>query len=214
MTTPTPPSSNSDNLSLWDKYGVTPTEDLKWADMRGGFWTIKPYPQFKNATAEFGPYGTGWGTREHVYEYIRNAAGDILELTLAAVFFYTHAGKEVSFSESTDIKYRAGSDCRKKVLTDLTTKALSKLGFNHDVFYGLHDKNKPDASSPRSGNGKTQETERLQLVAELRSLLTPEDVTQAKEMGIEIAEMGIGDLRKSIAKRKASNTQEQETTNV
>ena len=33
-------------------------------------------------------------------------------------------------------------DCRKKLLTDITTKALSFLGFNADVFLGQHDDNK------------------------------------------------------------------------
>ena len=46
---------------------------------------------------------------------------------------------------STIVMLKAGrfdEDWAKKILTDITTKALSKLGFSADVFLGMYDDNK------------------------------------------------------------------------
>lgn len=127
-----------DNMALWDQVCVTPFEITKKVEQRGGFTAICAQAQLKRATELWGPYGANWGVKNLTYLTIKDKAGQVVELCLDADFFYP--GGE--FQLGADIKYRAGNDSRKKLLTDLTTKALSKLGFNSDVFEGKYDDNK------------------------------------------------------------------------
>ena len=79
-----------------------------------------------------------WGLRNLSYGEIRSASGDLIEVTLDAELWYPGGAFEIS----TDKKYKAGWDNRKCLQTDATTKALSKLGFNADVFLGMFSDNK------------------------------------------------------------------------
>lgn len=128
----------TDNMDIWRKVCVTPPEITKKVEQRGGFTAICAQSQLKIATKLWGPYGSGWGVKNLTYSTIKDKSGQVVELCLDADFFYP--GGE--FRLGADIKYRAGNDSRKKLLTDLTTKALSKLGFNSDVFEGKYDDNK------------------------------------------------------------------------
>ena len=131
------------NMELWNEVCETDIKNTKQVNQRGGFTAIQAQSQIMRATEMWGPYGGLWGVKDCVYDYLRDAKGEILEATLEAKFFYpTGSRGPASFEISTDYKYRAGDDCRKKMLTDLTTKALSKLGFNADIFLGLWDDNK------------------------------------------------------------------------
>lgn len=125
-------------FDLWKQVCTTDPRHTKKVNQRGGFTAINATSQIQEATKIFGSYGSTWGVKDCKYDYIRNGKGDILEIILEAVFYYPGG----SFELSADAAYRAGQDSRKKVLTDLTTKALSKLGFNADVFLGLYDDNK------------------------------------------------------------------------
>ena len=125
------------NMKLWDQVWQTDPAQTKRCNQRGGFTAIGAQYQIREATKIWGPYGKTWGVRDCEYVEIRN--GEVLEeVALEATFWYP-AGE---FQVSTDIAYKAGNDTRKKLLTDLTTKSLSKLGFNSDVFEGKFDDNK------------------------------------------------------------------------
>lgn len=134
----------SDNLKLWQSVEKTDPKHTKKANVRGNNITaIAPQSQIKQATEQFGPYGSTWGFKSFDFDY------SMLELTGIVVFkamFYYPSGE---FSISSSISaYKDGArtkpdaDFAKKVETDTLTKALSKLGFNADVFMGLYDDNK------------------------------------------------------------------------
>ena len=137
-----------ENLELWSSVEKTDPEFTKKVTQRGGFTAVCAQYQLRNATEQWGPYGETWGVRDTNYGYVYGREEDSglpppgvvlpVEIWLEAVFWFP--GGE--FPISTDTKYKAGDDCRKKLLTDLTTKALSKLGFNADVFEGKFDDNK------------------------------------------------------------------------
>ena len=132
------------NLELWNKVEKTNPAHTKSANVRGNKITaIAPQQQIKNATEQFGSYGIGWGFKSAQFDYA------MLEKTGIVVFngvFYFPKGE---FPISSSISaYKDGAmtkpdaDFAKKVETDALTKALSKLGFNADVFMGLFDDHK------------------------------------------------------------------------
>ena len=146
----------SDNMKLWESVEKTDPKMTKRVNQRGGFTAICAQYQLRRATEVFGPFGAGWGLRELRFAHVRNAAGEIVEQTLEATFFYP--GGE--FPIATDIAYRPGDDGLKKLRTDAITKSLSTLGFNSDVFEGKFDDNKyvqergREESKPRKQQSK------------------------------------------------------------
>ncbi|MCP4640230.1 MAG: hypothetical protein GY851_07350 [bacterium] len=135
----------ADNLALWDAVCTTNPDNTRHVNQRGGFTAINAQSQMMAATAQWGPYGVRWGVRDLEWGFIHDENGVLLEATLDGVFFFPTDVPDAasgSFEIGTDCPYRAGNDTRKKLLTDLTTKALSKLGFNADVFLGMYDDNK------------------------------------------------------------------------
>jgi len=136
--------ATSNNLKLWDSVEKTNPAHTKKANVRGNKITaIAPQQQIKNATEQFGVYGIAWGFKSTQFDYA------MLEKTGIVVFngvFYFPDGE---FPISSSISaYKDGAmlkpdaDFAKKVETDALTKALSKLGFNADVFMGLYDDHK------------------------------------------------------------------------
>jgi len=138
-------------MKLWESVCTTDPKFTKMVAQRGGFTAICAQYQLRTATEQWGPYGSKWGVSNLHYDYVGPEGGAIIEATLEAVFWYP--GGE--FPLSTDSSYRAGNDTRKKLLTDLTTKALSKLGFNSDVFEGKFDDNKYVSDLKKTAAEKT-----------------------------------------------------------
>lgn len=136
----------TENMRLWDSVSETDPRRTKQVNQRGGFTAIDAQYQRRKATEVFGPYGLGWGVKNLNYGTVR--AGDqILEIYLEAEFYanYTPEGGDAWVAEfpiSVCMAYKPGNDSRKKLLTDATTKALSMLGFNSDVFEGKFDDSK------------------------------------------------------------------------
>lgn len=134
----------SENLKLWNAVEKTDPKHTKKANVRGNSITaIAPQSQIKQATEQFGPYGTTWGFKSLAFDYA------MLELTGIVVFlgdfYYPNGGFTISSSISAykdGARTKPDADFAKKVETDALTKALSKLGFNADVFMGLYDDNK------------------------------------------------------------------------
>lgn len=147
-----------DNMKLWNLVCET---DPSWTEpvQLGGrkFTTIDAQRQIKRATELWGPYGLMWGVRHLKWDYISDKDGNILAITLDAEFFYPASmdvvpvdglketvllGAEGSFEIGSDMPWKPNGETKKKLLTDVTTKALSKLGFNSDVFEGKFDDNR------------------------------------------------------------------------
>jgi len=132
-----------DNLKLWKSVEETDPNHTKKANVKGNKITsIAPQYQIKLATEKFGSYGGRWGFKELKYDYTLSNIGMIV---LNAVFFYPKG--EFPITNSVQL-YRDGAmtkiddDFAKKVETDTLTKALSKLGFNADIFMGRYDDTK------------------------------------------------------------------------
>lgn len=133
-------------MQLWDSVCKTDPKNTKAANVRGNKITaIAPQSQILAATKLFGPYGICWGFREIDLDF------SMLEKTGIVVFkgvfyFSPEDRKGESFPIISSISaYKDGAmtkpdaDFAKKVETDALTKALSKLGFNADVFMGCYD---------------------------------------------------------------------------
>ena len=136
------------NKALWDKVCKTDPAHTKQANVRGNKITaIAPQTQIMAATEQFGPYGTAWGFKDISIDYSLMEKGLVV---FKGVFFYsTENTKQAEFPIISSIgiyrdnaQTKIDDDFAKKVETDALTKALSKLGFNADVFMGLYDDNR------------------------------------------------------------------------
>lgn len=136
-----------DNLSIWSRVEKTDTRYAKKVNQRGGYTAIAPQSQLKEATKVFGPYGKGFGLSETEFDLsLFDSLGVVMH---KARFFYVLDGERSEFPVSNAIqattgvgdKKRVDVDFAKKVETNTVSKALSKLGFNADVFMGLFEDN-------------------------------------------------------------------------
>ena len=149
------------NLELWNKVEKTNPKYTKKANVGGMHITsISPQFQVMNATEQFGSYGESWGFKSIELDYsITNTpitlsvldwntkatteVKSILGLVgFKAVFFYPNGQFEITNSIKifTDNKHsKIDDNYAKKLETDALTKALSKLGFNADIFLGKFD---------------------------------------------------------------------------
>lgn len=133
------------NMQLWRAVEKTKTFDTKGYEMsRKKYTAIAPYSQILAATKQWGAYGNEWGLKE-VNHTLEKFGEDVLAIC-AAVFYYPSGAFELSVSLKIFYQSNKGyqilvDDYRKKIETDLLTKALSKLGFNADVFLGKFDDN-------------------------------------------------------------------------
>lgn len=130
----------SDNLRIWSAVEKTDPNFTKEVSQRGGFTAISANYQVKLATEQFGPIGIGWGYDNGVPIFHDN-------LVIVPVTFWhgdraNHFGPIYGCEEWKDSRGRIDSDATKKAETDGLTKALSRLGFNADVFMGLFDDQK------------------------------------------------------------------------
>jgi len=137
-------SAKHENLDLWNRVCTTDPKMTKEVSFGRKFTAIDPQYQIKNATAEWGAYGSKWGLKdiERNFDLIDEKGNTIL--LMIAKFYYPNG----EFELSTSAKMFPGKtpkfdeDIFKKTETDLLTKALSKLGFNADVFMGKFDDNR------------------------------------------------------------------------
>lgn len=130
------------NLKLWNEVEKTDPEYTSEADISGRKVTsIDAYIQIKNATEQFGVYGEKWGLKDTSIEF--KEFGD----TTLCIYKATFYAPQIEFPIFNAIKvtYRTrgeqgylkvDEDFAKKIETNTITKALSKLGFNTDVFMG------------------------------------------------------------------------------
>jgi len=127
-------------LELWNAVEKTNPEYTKSANVRGNKITaIAPQYQIKKATEQFGAYGQTWGFKAINIEPCFADKGLALFL---GEFFYPNGGFVISSSIGLyrdNAQTKIDDDFAKKLETDALTKALSKLGFNADVFMGKFD---------------------------------------------------------------------------
>lgn len=141
-------SEQIDNLSLWNK--VEKTNPAHTKDAKIGQLSIKAInaqSQIKEATKQFGTYGNTWGLKNLQYSFMD--IGTTKMAMLGAEFYYPDGGFEIHttlkiayMTQGANGYLKIDDDFMKKMETDVTTKALSKLGFNADVFMGLYDDNR------------------------------------------------------------------------
>jgi len=145
------------NLELWNKVEKTNPKHTKSVSGAGRNLTaINAQQQLKNATSEFGKYGEAWGLKDIKLDYIKGLASDQVLAVAQCVFYYPNGQFEIGSSilvqsfvrekewngKITPAYNKVDDDFLKKLETDMTTKSLSKLGFNADVFLGYYDDNK------------------------------------------------------------------------
>lgn len=128
------------NLELWHKVEKTNPAYTKNANVGGNKITaIAPQYQIMNVTEQFGSYGSTWGFKNIELDY------SLLSYDLCvfkATFFYP--GGEFPIINSIKMfmdnaKTKVDDNFAKKIETDALTKAISKLGFNADIFMGKFD---------------------------------------------------------------------------
>jgi len=136
------------NLKIWSAVEKTDLQFTKTVNQRGGYTAISPQYQLKCATEQFGPYGAGFGLCQSDLDFSLFDSTNIV--IHKAVFFYVLDGQRFEFPITNAIEAaRTGKEGRrfvdvdfaKKVETNTVSKALSKLGFNADVFLGLMEDN-------------------------------------------------------------------------
>jgi hypothetical protein len=132
----------TDNMNIWKKVCETnPAHTKKVSYGARHFTTIDAQSQIKKATEIWGPYGHKWGLRDFKYEQM--PINEKLMMHVTAEFVYP-ASDEASggFPISSAIMVldkKLDDEWAKKIETDILTKALSRLGFNSDVFEGRFD---------------------------------------------------------------------------
>lgn len=131
----------SNHLELWNKVEKTNPKYTKKANVKGNNITaIAPQYQIKNVTEQFGSYGTSWGFESLEFDYtLTDSLGLVI---LHAVFYYPCGKFPIKNAQSVfmdNAKTKVDDNFAKKLETDTLTKAISKLGFNADIFMGLFD---------------------------------------------------------------------------
>jgi hypothetical protein len=129
------------NLELWNKVEKTNPKYTKKAKLSGRDITaIHPQYQIMQVTEQFGVYGQKWGFKNINLSY------DLVEkcnlVVFKATFFFPSGEFEIinSCKLYMDRNLQMVDDnFAKKIETDALTKAISKLGFNADIFMGKFD---------------------------------------------------------------------------
>lgn len=128
------------NLELWEKVEKTNPNYTKKANVKGNSITsIAPQYQIKNVTEQFGAYGKTWGFESLEFDYTLIELGLVV---LHATFYYPGGLFPIKNAQSIfmdNAKTKIDDNFAKKLETDTLTKAISKLGFNADIFMGKFD---------------------------------------------------------------------------
>jgi hypothetical protein len=131
----------NDNLKLWHSVEKTNPKYTKKANVKGNNITaISPQYQIKNVTEQFGSYGKTWGFKSLEFDY--TLVDNLGLVILHATFFYPDGEFPIKNAQNVFIdnaRTKIDDNFAKKLETDTLTKAISKLGFNADIFMGLFD---------------------------------------------------------------------------
>ena len=153
-----------DNLELWNRVEKTNPKYTKKAKVGGNAITsISPQFQIMNVTEQFGSYGSTWGFKNIELDYslvnmpfkkdktegsypnvkVIGKEDSFMGLVVfKAIFFYPNGEfpiiNSISLFTNNDMS-KIDDNFAKKIETDALTKAISKLGFNADIFMGKFD---------------------------------------------------------------------------
>lgn len=169
----------NDNLKLWNDVQETDPKHTRKANVGGNRITaIKPQYQVLNATKQWGSYGKAWGFKNINLSY------ELLSLNLVvfkALFYYPDGEFEIINSlklYKDNACTKVDDDFAKKIETDTLTKALSKLGFNADVFIGRFDDIRYVAEMDvKHGNKQPQATEE-EAIKEMQATTTKTQLSE------------------------------------
>lgn len=129
------------NLELWNKVEKTNPKYTKQANVGGNKITsIAPQYQIMNVTEQFGIYGKTWGFKNIELDY--TLASEFNLIVFKGIFFYPDGEFPIINSIKMfmdNAKTKIDDNFAKKLETDALTKAISKLGFNADIFMGKFD---------------------------------------------------------------------------
>ena len=130
-----------ENLELWHKVEKTNPKYTKQANVGGNKITsIAPQYQIMNVTEQFGSYGKTWGFKNIELDY--TLVPEFNLVVFKAIFFYPDGEFPTINSIKMfmdNAKLKIDDNFAKKLETDTLTKAISKLGFNADIFMGKFD---------------------------------------------------------------------------
>jgi len=131
----------NNNLQLWNKVEKTNPKYTKQANVGGNKITsISPQYQIMNVTEQFGSYGKSWGFKNIELDY--TLASEFNLIVFKGTFFYPDGEFPIINSIKMfmdNAKTKIDDNFAKKLETDALTKAISKLGFNADIFMGKFD---------------------------------------------------------------------------
>tara|TARA_R110000803_G_scaffold48355_1_gene100455 strand:+ start:1483 stop:2070 length:588 start_codon:yes stop_codon:yes gene_type:complete len=133
--------SKTNNLELWNKVERTNPNYTKKAKVGGmSITAIAPQYQIMMVTEQFGPYGQAWGFKNIELDY--SLVKDYDMVVFKGTFFFPEGEFQIINSSKLYInnaKTMLDDNFAKKIETDTLTKAISKLGFNADIFMGKFD---------------------------------------------------------------------------
>jgi hypothetical protein len=128
---------NKDNLKLWSSVEKTNPNYTKKAKIGGmSITAIAPQFQIMQVTEQFGVYGRTWGFKKIELDYSLIGYDMVV---FKGTFFFPEGEFEIINSCKLYInnaKTMLDDNFAKKIETDALTKAISKLGFNADIFLG------------------------------------------------------------------------------
>ena len=128
---------NKDNLKLWSSVEKTNPNYTKKAKIGGmSITAIAPQFQIMQVTEQFGVYGRTWGFKKIELDYSLISYDMVV---FKGTFFFPDGEFEIINSCKLYInnaKTMLDDNFAKKIETDALTKAISKLGFNADIFLG------------------------------------------------------------------------------
>jgi len=129
------------NLDLWNRVQETNPNYTKKAKVGGMTITaIAPMYQVMMVTEQFGTYGETWGFKDITLDYSLVERYDMV--VFKGTFFFPDGQFEIINSHKLFMdrnKSMLDDNFAKKIETDTLTKAISKLGFNADIFMGKFD---------------------------------------------------------------------------
>jgi len=142
------------NLEIWNNVNTTDPKYLKNVSSGGrNYSAIDAQSQYLKATEQFGSYGNAWGLKNIDITY--QSIGETTLVNLKAIFYYPVGEFDGEFETINSIKLaymtngyqgkpgylKIDEEALKKLETNTVTKALSRLGFNADVFLGQFEDN-------------------------------------------------------------------------
>lgn len=132
------------NMELWNSVCKTDPKHTKKAKIGGmSITAIAPQYQLLRATERFGPYAVNWGFSNIDFDFSLVESHDLV--VFRGEFFCPGGKCQIVNSAKiwmNNAKTMVDADFAKKMETDALTKALSKMGFNADVFMGRYDDHK------------------------------------------------------------------------